>query len=180
PGEVVDHDRVGATEGVDLDVLDTVQVHDDAGDIAGQPHAAAIGRDVHVLGDVCAVEHQRIGAALALDDVAAVTGIPGERIVAVAEQGHVVAAAADHGVVSVTADERVGVLASGDGVVAGAAIDGEPDDARRQSGRVDRVVAIAGTDCQEVVGHLPTVDVDLRAEPDDSNAGAGPTHVDLV
>ena len=69
-----------------------------------QPHAAAIGRDVDVLGDVGAVEHQRIGAGLALDDVAAVARIPDERVVAVAEQGHVVAAAADHGVVAVAAD----------------------------------------------------------------------------
>ena len=103
-GEVVDRDRVGAAQGVDLDVLDTVEVHGDVGDVAEQPHPAAIGRDVHVLGDVCAVEHQRIGAGLALDDVAAVAGVPGERIVAVAEESRVGAATADHGVVAVTAD----------------------------------------------------------------------------
>ena len=103
-GQVVDRDGVGAAQGVDLDVLDTVEVHGDVADVAEQPHPTAIGRDVHVLGDVCAVEHQRIGAALALDDVAAVAGVPGERIVAVAEESRVVAATADHGVVAVTAD----------------------------------------------------------------------------
>ena len=148
PGEVVDRDGVGAAQRVDLDVLDAVEVHGDVGDVAEQPHPAAIGRDVHVLGDVGAVEHQRIGAGLALDDVAAVARVPDERVVAVAEQGHVVAAAADHGVVAVATDERVGALAAGDGVVAGAAIDGEADHARRHGGRVDRVVAVAGVDRQ--------------------------------
>ena len=76
----------------DLDVLDAVEVHGDVADIAEQPHAAAIGRDVHVLVDVGAVEHQRIGAGLALDDVAAVARVPDERVVAVAEQRDVVAA----------------------------------------------------------------------------------------
>ena len=68
---------------------------------------------------------------LALDDVAAVARIPDERVVAVAEQGHVVAAAAVDDVVAVTADQRVGALAAGDGVVAGAAVDREADDAGR-------------------------------------------------
>ena len=69
-----------------------------------QPHPAAIGRDVDVLGDVGAVEQQRVGAGLALDDVAAVAGVPDERVVAGAEEGRVVAAAADHDVVAVAAD----------------------------------------------------------------------------
>ena len=38
--------------------------------------AAAVGRDVDVLGDVGAVEQQRVVAGLALDRVAAVAGIP--------------------------------------------------------------------------------------------------------
>ena len=162
-GEVVDHDIVGAAQGVELDVLDAVEVHGDVGDVAGEPHPAAVGRDVDVLGDVGAVEQQRVGAGLALDDVAAVARVPDEGVVAVAEQGHVVAAAADHGVVAVAADQQVVALAAGDGVVAGAAVDGETDDARRQGGRVDRVVAVAGIDRQAVVGRLRTVDVDLRA-----------------
>ena len=90
---------------------------------------AAIGRDVDVLVDVGAVEHQRVGAGLALDHVAAVARIPDERVVAVAEKGDVVAAAADHGVVAVAADQHVVALAADDGVVAGAAVDREVDPA---------------------------------------------------
>ena len=86
-GQVVDRDGVGAAQGVELDVLDAVEVHGDVADVAGQPHPPAIGRDVDVLVDVGAVEHQRIGAGLAFDDVAAVARVPDERVVAVAEQG---------------------------------------------------------------------------------------------
>ena len=57
--------------------------------------ALAVGRDVDVLGDVGAVELQRVGAGLALDDVAAVARVPDERVVAGAEEGNVVAVAAD-------------------------------------------------------------------------------------
>ena len=74
--------------------LDAVEVHGDAGDVAREPHAAAIGRDVDLLVDVRAVEQQRVVAGLALDDVAAIAGIPDEGVVAGAEQGHVVAATA--------------------------------------------------------------------------------------
>ena len=60
-----------------------------------KPDPAAVGRDVDVLGDVGAVEQQRVVAALALDGVAAVARVPDEGVVAGAHQGHVVAAAAD-------------------------------------------------------------------------------------
>ena len=56
--------------------------------------------------DVGAVEHQRVGAGLALDDVAAVARVPDERVVAVAEQGRVVALVAVDGVVAVAAEQR--------------------------------------------------------------------------
>ena len=151
-GEVVDRDGVGAAQGRKLDVLDAVEVHDDVGDVAGQPHPRAVGRDVDALVDVGAVEHQRVGAVLALDRVVAVTRIPGERVVAGAEEGDVVAPPAGHGVVAVAAEEDVGARAADDGVVAGAAVDGEADDAGRQRGRVDRVVAGAGVDRQRVAG----------------------------
>ena len=92
-----------------------------------KPHPAAIGRDVDVLVDVGAVEQQRVGAGLALDGVAAVAGVPDERVVAGAEKRHVVAAAAGDDVVAVAADQRVGAVAADDGVVAGAAVDRELD-----------------------------------------------------
>ena len=158
--------------GVELDVLDAVEVHGDVADVAEQPRPAAIGRDVDVLGDVGAVEHQRIGAGLAFDGVAAVAGVPDEGVVAVAEQGHVVAAAADDDVVAVAADQHVVALAAGDGVVAGTAIDGEADDACRQVGRVDGVVAGAGIDRQRIAD-ARMIDVDLRRQPGDRDRGAG-------
>ena len=94
------------------------EVHRDVGDVAGEAHARAVGGDVDVLVDVGAVEQHRVGAGLALDDVAAVARVPDERVVAGAQQRHVVAAAADDDVVAVAADEDVGAVAAGDGVVA--------------------------------------------------------------
>src|SRR5262249_45103996 len=41
-GEIVDRDGVGATSGVDLDVLDAVEVHGDVADVAGKPRALAV------------------------------------------------------------------------------------------------------------------------------------------
>ncbi len=54
----------------------------------------------NVLVDVGAVEHERIVAALAFHDVAAVAGVPDELVVAVAEKGDVIAAAAGDDVVA--------------------------------------------------------------------------------
>ena len=64
-------------------------------DVAGEADAAAVGREVDLLGDVGAVEQHRVVAVLAFDDVAAVAGVPDEGVVAGAEEGRVVAAAAD-------------------------------------------------------------------------------------
>src|SRR5262249_34686904 len=63
-GQIVDGDGVGATSGVDLDVLDAVEVHGDVADVAGEPRAAAVGRDVDLLVDVGAVELERVGGRL--------------------------------------------------------------------------------------------------------------------
>src|SRR5262249_39429165 len=100
PGQVVDRDGVGTAQGVDLDALAAFEAHDDGAAVAGQPRSLAVGGDVHVLIDVAAIEHERVRARLALDRVAAITRIPDERVVAVAEQGRVVAAAAGHNVVA--------------------------------------------------------------------------------
>ena len=70
-----------------------------------QPRVRAVGRDVDLLGDVGAVEQQRVVAGLALDGVAAVAGVPDERVVAGAQQGRVVAAAAVDQVVALAADD---------------------------------------------------------------------------
>ena len=116
-------------EGVEVDVLDAVEVHGDVGDVAGEPHAAAVGRDVDLLVDVGAVEQQRVGAVLALDRVAAVARVPDEGVVAGAEEGGVVAAAADDDVVAVAAEQLS--LPSPPVIVSlpVAAVDGELDQA---------------------------------------------------
>src|SRR5262249_43192977 len=50
-GQVVDGDRVGPAQGVDVDYLEAVQVHGDVADVPGEADAAAVGREVHVLAD---------------------------------------------------------------------------------------------------------------------------------
>ena len=125
PGQVVDGEVVGAAEGLGVDRLDVVQVHRDVADVAGEPHPAAVGGDVHALVDVAAVERHRVGAVLALDDVAAVAGIPLERVVAGSEQRDVVALVAVDEVVAVAAEQDVGAVAAEERVVARAAVDGD-------------------------------------------------------
>ena len=51
-------------------------------DVAEEPQPVAVGGQVDVLGDGCAVEAHRVAAGLALDRVAAVARIPDERVVA--------------------------------------------------------------------------------------------------
>jgi hypothetical protein len=110
--EVVDHDVVGATYSIDLDLLDPVEVHGDAANVTGEANASPVGGDVHVLADVGTVEHEPIRASPTLDDVAAIARIPDERIVAVAEQGGVVATSADDRVVAVASEQEIGALDS--------------------------------------------------------------------
>ena len=108
-----------------------LQVHRDVADIAEEPHAIAVRRDVDVLADVGAIEQQRVGAGPAFDRVTAVARIPDERVVAGAEVRHVVATAAGDEVVAVAADQRVVAITAGDRVVARAAIERELDQRRR-------------------------------------------------
>ena len=124
-------------------MLDVVEVHGDVGDVAEEQHAPAVGRDVDVLADVGAEEEHRVGAVLALDRVVAVARIPLEHVVAGAQEGDVVAVVAEDEVVAVAAEEHVGALAAEERVVAGAAVDRQLDDAGRQRGRRDAVVAAA-------------------------------------
>ena len=132
-----------------------------------------IGRDVDVLADIGAVEDQRIGAGLTFDDVAAVARVPDERVVAVAEKGHVVAATADHGVVAVAAEQHVVALASGDGVVAGTAVDRKVDPIGTELRSVDGVVAAEAVDDQGVEARIGAVDRHLRGQSVDEDRGVG-------
>ena len=111
-GQVVDGDGVGAAQGVEVDRLDAVEVHRDVADVAGEPDALAVGGDVDLLVDVGAVEEHRVDAGLAFDGVAAVAGVPDERVVAGAHERHVVAGAAVDEVVALAADEDVVAVAA--------------------------------------------------------------------
>ena len=162
---------VGAAQRVELDVLDVVEVHGDVGDVAGEPHPAAVGRDVDVLGDVGAVEQQRVGAVLAFDRVAAVARIPDEGVVAGAEEGRVVAAAAVDDVVAVAAEQHVVAVAAGDGVVAGAAVDGELDQGGEAVAGGDDVVAAIGVD-DEIFGGADVEGERRRADAVEAHARA--------
>src|SRR5262249_48330755 len=62
--QVADVDGVGAAQGGEVDLLDAVEVHGDGGDVAGEAHPVAVGRDVDLLRDVGAVELQGVVAAL--------------------------------------------------------------------------------------------------------------------
>ena len=75
-------DVVGAAEGVEVDGLDVVEVHDDVGDVAGEQRAPAVRRDVDVLGDDGAVEQHRVDAVLAFEGVVVVARVPDEGVVA--------------------------------------------------------------------------------------------------
>ena len=101
-----------------------------------KPHPAAVGRDVDVLVDVGADEQQRVGAVLALDGVAAVARVPRERVVAGAEEGRCRCRGrrSTKSLPSPPSSVSAPWLPS-DGVVAGAAVDGQLDDAGRQGGR---------------------------------------------
>src|SRR5262249_4992404 len=66
---------------------------------------------------------QRVKAALALDDVAAIARVPDEGVVAAPEQGRVVAAPANHDIIAATGVDDVVTAAAIDRVVTGAAED---------------------------------------------------------
>src|ERR1044071_5375579 len=94
-------------------MLDTAEVHRYVGDIAEQAGTVAIRRNVDLLGDIGAVEQQRICAVLAFDDIAAIARIPLERIVSSAKEGRVAALVAVDEIVSVATDQ--GVIAGAPG-----------------------------------------------------------------
>ena len=128
PGEVVDDDLVDPAEGVDVERLDVVQVHDDVAGAPGERDPRAVGRGGEVLVAARAVEHVGVVAGAALNDVGAVAGIPGEGVVVAAEEerrvraavavDRVVAAAAEERLVAAAADERVVALAAVDALSA--------------------------------------------------------------
>ena len=160
-GEVVDGDGVGAAEGVEVDLFDAGGVHGDVGGVAEEAEPFAVGGQVDVLGDCCAVEAEGVGAVLAFDGVAAVAGVPDEGVVADAELGGVVAAVAVDRVVAVTTGQRVDAFTAGDPVVARTAVDAQGDRLCREVDGRDRVVAAEAVD-GELVRRVLVVDRDRR------------------
>ena len=119
----VGHEVVVAGEHRELEDFGPGDVHQNRRHVTGQQRACPVRCQRVVLGGVAAVELQRVGPGLPLDNVAAVAGVPDEPVVAVAAEHHVVA------------DPRV------DRVVAGPAQDDLGADSPR-----DRVVAVAAGD----------------------------------
>ena len=160
PAQVVDGDGVDAAQRIDVDALDVVEVHDDVAEIAGEADASAVGRDLEDFSPAAAVEEQRVGAVLALDDVAAVAGIPLEDVVAGAEEGGVVALLAVDEIVAVAAEEDVDAVAAENGVVAGAAVDRQFDEGSQIAGGAEAVVAAVHVE-DEIFGG-PDVEAERR------------------
>ena len=160
PRQIVDGDVVRAAQGVDVDGLDIVNVHDDAADVAGEQNAATVGRDLEALVRGAAVEQQGVDAVLTLDHVAAVARIPLEHVVAGAEQGSIVALVAVDEVVAVAAEKEIGPVAAEDGVVAGAAVDRHADEGRQIAGGAEAVVAAVHVEHKLFGG--PDVDAERR------------------
>ena len=79
-----------------LTLLDAVEVHGDVADVAEQPRPRLPLAEMSMFSLALEPLNSSVSVpALALDDVAAVAGVPHERVVAGAQEGDVVAAAAD-------------------------------------------------------------------------------------
>ena len=100
-----------------------------------------------------AVEKEGVGAVLAFDDIAAVAGVPYERVAAAAEKSRVVALIAVDGVIAVTAEQGVGAVAAVERVIADAAVERELHQSR-QGAPGEGVVAAEAVDDKAVVGRF--------------------------
>ena len=105
-----------------------------------------------------AVKEHGVGAVLAFDGVAAVARVPLERVVAGAQERHVVALLAIDEVVAVAAEQQVDAVAAEERVVAGAAVHGDLDQRGQVAGGGERVVAAVGVEDQVLAG------ADIQAE----------------
>src|SRR4051794_7017989 len=170
-GQIVDDDVVSAAPRGELDALDTVQVHRDTADVTGERGPRAVGGDLDLLGDIGAVEEERVGAVLTIDAVAAVARIPDERVIAGTEERGVGAAAAGDQVVAVAADQHVVAVAAGNRVIAGAPVQGQVDEGGETVAGGDDVVAAIGMHDEVLSG----ADVDVerrRTDPIEADARA--------
>src|SRR5262249_25273933 len=118
----VDRDLIDAALGVDVDLLDAIEVHRDGADVSGEANARAIGGDVHRLVDVRAIENHGVMSIFAFNGVAAVTWIPLEHVVPSTYQGAVIALVAVDEIVTVAAEEEIETAAAQNRVVAHTAV----------------------------------------------------------
>src|SRR5882672_6728080 len=124
----------------------------------------AVGGKLELLADVRAVEEHGVGAGLAFDDVAAITGIPDEGVIARAQQSHVIAAAAVDQIVAVAAEQEVSAIATGEGVIARAAVGRDADECCQAVAGGERVIAAVGVEDEIFAG----ADVDAEGSGTDA------------
>ena len=121
--EVVHHGVVRTAERSQVDPLGVVDVHHDVAEVAEEPQPVAVGRGVEVLRPARPVEDERVEASLAFDRVAAVARVPGEAVVAEAQERDVVAAVPVGAVAPGTAAERLHAGSPDEVVVAGLTVE---------------------------------------------------------
>ena len=114
-----------------------------------------------VLGHVGAVEDHRVGAAPALDGVAAFAGVPDERVVAASEVDRVVSSTRVDRVVSGVAANRFGARASDEAVVSASTLDRRRDGVGEDAvGLVDADGVVAGAGVDVDAGHVGADEVE--------------------
>src|SRR5262249_33993277 len=131
-------------------------------------------------GDGGPVEVETVDAVAALDDVAAVAGIPLENVVAGAEESGVVVPVAVDEIIAVAAEQAIGAGAAEQDVVARAAIEGEAGHAGWQSRGRQSVVPIIPLDGERIVRALGRGDVHLGRQADDGEGRSGSHDLDDV
>src|SRR4029077_2095960 len=131
---------------------------------------AAFGRDVESLVDVCTIELKCVEAVLAVNDIAAVAGVPDKRVVSGPEYRRIAATAAGDDVIAGAAQERVVAIATGDGVISGAAIDRKMDKIGEAIAGGEDVVAVIHVE-HEVFGRADVEGERRRTGAVEANAG---------
>ena len=177
--QVVDRDEIRSAESVEVDALDAGRVHRDVGLGAEEAEPVSVRRQLDLLGDVGAVEAHRVRACLALDRVAAVAGIPDERVVACTHERAIGPAVAVDRVVPVATEQEVGALAAGDRVVAGPAVERQGERLGREHRRGQRVVPAEPSD-DELVTRLLMLNGDHCPEAGHDDARGIPADSDRV
>src|SRR5439155_10657913 len=96
-------------------------VQDDVADVAEKSKPRTVGGEVNIFARVGSIEKQGVVSRSALNEVAAVTGIPLERVIAFAKINDVISLVPIYEIVARTAHDQIGRRAADQGVVAGVA-----------------------------------------------------------